>query len=90
MQVQPELLPLPVRPAAYTILQWNSVCRDTWREDYKAWHKKNQDLDRQYLEAVGIIVSMLGAEPLAQIQQYMNIVDGRTKFIAMCNEIRNK
>jgi len=33
---------------------------------------------------------MLGAEPLAQIQQYMNIVDGRTKFIAMCNVIRNK
>jgi hypothetical protein len=61
-----------------------------FREQWKAWYRKREDLDKQYLEACGIILMMLGPEPLAYVQQYMRIVDGREKFTGISDAIRRK
>ena len=48
------------------------------------------DLDKQYLEACGIILTMLGPESLAEVQQYTTIADGKDRFDHINNLIRKK
>ena len=84
------MVPLPPRPARYSVALWGETWPHMFREQWKAWYRKREDLDKQYLEACGIILMMLGPEPLAYVQQYMRIVDGREKFTGISDAIRRK
>ena len=56
----------------------------------KSWNRKREDLDNQYLEAFGIILTILGPEPLTDFQQNMRSVDGNRKFLQISKAIRRK
>jgi len=55
-----------------------------------SWNRKREDLDKQYLEACGIILTILESEPLTDVQQYMRSVDGNRKFLQISEAIRRK
>jgi hypothetical protein len=81
---------LPPMPANMTLGEWKQIYRAQYLEHWKDWNRKKTDLDKQYLEACGIILTMLGPEPLAEVQQYTTIADGKDRFDRISDLIRKK
>ena len=81
---------LPPVPPNMLIAEWRQIYRAQYLEHWKDWSRKNTDLDKQYLEACGIILTMLGPEPLAEVQQYTTIADGKERFDCISELIRRK
>ena len=90
LPAEPVQFPLPPTPLNYTLNDWMNTWPSMFRELWKSWNRKREDLDKQYLEACGIILTMLGPEPLTYVQQYMRTVDGNRKFLQISEAIRRK
>ena len=81
---------IPPVPAMMTLGEWKQVYRAQYLEYWKDWNRKKTDLDKQYLEACGIILTMLGPGPLAEVQQFTTIADGKERFDQISYLIRKK
>jgi Zinc knuckle len=81
---------LPVRPVGMAADLWKQLYGYQYNEMWKEWYKKDSNVDNNYLEACGIILQMLGAEPLTQVQQYTTITNGQERFIAISEVLRRK
>ena len=86
---EPDYL-LPVAPAGVRPSEWRSIYRYQYQLKWKDWHEKRRDLNKQYLEACGIILTMLGSGPLTEVQQFTAIEDGMTRFTQITDVIRRK
>ena len=81
---------LPVRPVGMVAELWKQLYGYQYNEMWKGWYKKDSNVDNNYLETCGIILKMLGAEPLTQVQQYTTITNGQERFIAISEVLRRK
>ena len=80
LPAEPVQFPLPPIPLNYTLNDWMNTWPSMFRELWKSWNRKREDLDKQYLEP----------EPLTYVQQYMRTVDGNRKFLQISEAIRRK
>ena len=81
---------LPVRPVGMVADLWKQLYGYQYNEMWKEWYKKDSNIDNNYLEACGIILQMLGAEPLTQVQQFTTITNGEERFNAISEVLRRK
>jgi hypothetical protein len=81
---------LPVRPVGMAVDLWKQLYGYQYNEMWKEWYKKDSNVDNNYLEACGIILQMLGAEPLTQVQQFTTITNGEERFKAISEVLRRK
>ena len=67
---------LLVRPVGMAADLWKQLYGYQYNEMWKEWYKKDSNIDNNYLEACVIILQILGAEPLTQVQQFTTITNG--------------
>ena len=73
-----------------TLGEWKQIYWAQCLEHWKDLNRKKNDLDKQYLEACRIILTMLGPEPLVEVQQYTTIADGKDRFDRSSDLIQKK
>ena len=91
LAVEPERID-PVKPVGSPLTngQWVSQCKMKFTKRWEDWWRKSASLDREYLEACGCILELLGPDPMAQVQQYTTTLDGMLRFTQMSTVIRSR